>query len=169
MRYAILAVGLMATAATAQQATPEWQFYQDDVNTDGLLQAFVQSADGTQLILKCDKPGKRKVYAVIVSQEMLAPPYHQDIVRKLMIRFDTGASREERWRFREKTAKAVNAPGERTLTRFLEPLVEASRLEVIIYPSDTAANPITTSFDVHNAGPAVEKVYASCKDESPLG
>lgn len=169
MRYLILAAAALASSALAGEATPGWQFYQDDKATNGLLLAFVQSEDGSQLLLKCDKPGKRKVYAIIVSQKELAPPSNRDIVRKVMLRFDDGASREDRWRYREKTAKAIDAPGEQTLARFLEQLVDAKRLDVILYPSDTHDPPITTDFDVHDAAQAVDEVFKSCKDKNPLG
>jgi hypothetical protein len=160
---------MAASATVAFGQTPEWQFYQDDKATSGLVQAFVQSADGTQLILKCDKTGKGQVYAIIVSQEDLAPPFSRDIVRRLDLRFDDGPAKEDRWRYRDKTAKALDKPGERTLSRFLEQLADAKRLWVNMYPSDTQANPIQTDFDVHGARDAVGQVYTSCKDTNPLG
>ena len=169
MRYSAIALALLAMAGTAVGQTPEWQFYQDDKATHGLLLAFVQSADGSQLMLKCDRAGKGKVYAIIVSPQTLAPPFSRDIVRRLDLRFDDGAAREDRWRYRDKTAKALDKPGERTLSRFLEGLVDAKRLKVIMYPSDTQANPVITEFDVHDADRAIDEVYKSCKDQNPVG
>jgi hypothetical protein len=168
MRYAMIAVALAGVAAAASGQTPEWQFYKD-ANNGGLIQAFVQSADGSQLILKCDKPGKGKVYAIIVSQQNLAPPFSQDIVRRIDLRFDDGATKEDRWRYRDKTAKALDKPGERTLSRFLEQLTGAKQFWALMYPSDTQATPVTVIFDVHDAGNAITQVYQSCKDTVPTG
>lgn len=129
----------------------------------------MQAEDGTQLILKCDKPGKNKVYAIITTSSDLAPPYNKDIVRKIWLRFDQTAPKEDRWRYREKTAKAMDIPGERTLSRFLEDLVGANTLSVQLYPSDTHSPPVPAEFDVHNAKNAIAKVFESCKDAAPGG
>jgi hypothetical protein len=167
MRYSAIALALAATSAAVQGQTPEWQFYQDDKATHGLLLAFVQSADGAQLMLKCDKAGKGQVYAIIVAKQNLAPPYSKDIVRRLDLRFDDAAPKEDAWRYRDQTAKAMNKPGERTLSRFLEQLDGVKRLEVTLYPSDTHNPPFTVKFDVHDADRAIAEVYSSCKDTVP--
>ncbi|HVU82453.1 MAG TPA: hypothetical protein VHD89_10655 [Rhodanobacteraceae bacterium] len=168
MRKSMIAVALAAAGTAAGAQTPHWQFYQDSKATNGLVQAFVQSADGSQLILKCEKTGKGQVYAIIVSPQTLAPPFSQDIVRRLDLRFDDGATKEDRWRYRDKTAKALDKPGERTLARFLEQLKDAKDLHVWMYPSDTHDPPFAAEFDVHDAADAVAQVYTSCKDINPI-
>ena len=168
MRISIIAATLLAGATAVWAQTPEWQFYQDSKATNGLLLAFVQSADGTQLMLKCDRRGKGNVYALFVSKQALAPQSNRDVKGKIKFRFDDGASREVEWRFRQNTARAINAPGDRTLTRFLGQLSDADRMEAEIYPIDSLDLPITAQFDVHDAGDAIAKVYDSCKDKNPV-
>ena len=166
MRYWVLASAVLASAAFAGEATPGWQFYQDKEATNGLLIAFVQSEDGTQLMLKCDKAGKNKVYAVIISQKKLAAPANKDVMRKISLRFDGGSVDDDRWRYFANTAKAVDYPGERSLGRLLEKMVDAKQLDVLLDPTD--AQPISVSFDVHDSRLAIDEVFKSCKDQNPL-
>jgi hypothetical protein len=170
MRYAMLALAMAATAATAQEATPDWQYYEDAEATNGLLQAFVQAADGTQLIFKCDEAGKNKVFAIMVSTERLAAPSSRFFLSKVVLRYDEGSPNDERWRYFETTATAVNAPGERSLTRFLEKVADAKKLDVTFERLErNGPEPIHTSFKVEGARAAIGHVYESCKDQNPLG
>jgi len=166
MRYWILASALVASSAIAAEATPGWQFYQDPAATNGLLQAFVQASDGTQLILKCDKAGKGSVYAVLVSTQRVANPRARFTMRPISVRYDGGEVNDERWRYFDNLVTAVNRPGEASLTRLLDKLAGAKLLEVRIDP-EGRQNPDYTAFDVHGAGEAIDKVYASCMDTRP--
>ena len=64
-----LVLATLATAAAAQDS--KWGFYEPG---DGTMQAGVVATSGEQLIVKCDKPGKRSVLAVVVSNVSIAPP-----------------------------------------------------------------------------------------------
>ena len=74
MRYSILAVALLATSALAQDNSSPWQFAHSGNSDDGPLVAFVNGSDGNTLAFKCDKPGKRSVYAVISTQDRIGNP-----------------------------------------------------------------------------------------------
>jgi len=173
MRYWILASALLAGSALAAEATPGWQFYQDPQATNGLPQAFVQSSDGTQLILKCDKPGKNSVYAVLVAKDRLANPAAMYTMRSVSLRYDGGETTEERWRYFANTATAVDRAGERSLAHFIEKVTPAKQLDVRFDPEgrsntgSTISSAATTTFDVHGAGDAIDKVFAGCKDTKP--
>ena len=167
MRNHIIAATLLAAATAVHGQTPEWQFYQDAKATNGLLIAFVQAKDGTQLMLKCDKPGKRSVYAVLVAKEKLARPRARFTMRPISLRYDGGEVNDDRWRYFENMATAVNRPGEASLTRLLGKLADAKQLEVQFHPEDKVV-PDYISFDVHDARDAVAQVYKSCKDKNPL-
>lgn len=174
MRYWILASALLAGSAYAAQATPGWQFYQDAKATNGLVQAFVQSADGTQLIMKCDKPGKNSVYAIFVAQQRLANPAATFTMRSVSLRYDGGETTEERWRYLDNTATAVDKGGERALAHFIEKAANAKQLDVRFDPEgrsntgSTISSTPPSSFDIHGASDAVDKVFASCKDTRPV-
>ena len=71
MRYLTIAVALLAVPVAAQDQASPWQYYEPE---GGTMQAGVVNAQGAQLILKCDKPGKGQVYAVVVTPEKLVPP-----------------------------------------------------------------------------------------------
>jgi hypothetical protein len=165
----MLAMALAGTAASAQEATPEWQYYEDAEATNGLLQAFVQSADGTQLIFKCDEKGRSKVFAVMFSPEKLAAPSRTFFLSKLTLRYDKGPPNDERWRYFDQTAMAVNAPGERSLKRFLEKVADAKQLDVTFERIDrNGSKAIEASFNVEGAREAIGHVFKSCGDDSPL-
>ena len=166
MRY--LAIGLvaavLATAAGAQDSG--WGYFQGEGGAGG---AGVQSADGGQLLIKCDKPGKHQVFAVIVAQQNLAPPlpptkFESQPVR---IRFDTNAPAEDNWRANDKFVMAVDQGNTRTLTRLLQKMAVAKTMQFEVRP--LRLSPYSTSFNVSGAKAAIDKVYADCKDDNPLG
>ena len=165
MRYLTIGMALAAISAPAAAQDSVWQFYEPEGST---LQAAVLAADGSQLILKCDKPGKRKVYAVVAVPTQLAPAkgaagYES---RPVTLTFDNNAPVKDQWRFNDKFAVAMNEVNLRTMTKFAEKLAGASKLNVIMEPFELS--PYLTTFDVTGATDALAKVYESCKDESPV-
>ena len=73
MRNLVVALGLAAISAAAlgqEAAAPAaaqasaWQLFEND---DGKKGAIATAADGSQLVLKCDKPGRREVHAIILA------------------------------------------------------------------------------------------------------
>lgn len=176
MRYWLIAAAALAAATgpvIAAEATPGWQFYQDDKATNGLLMAFVQSTDGSQFMLKCDKPGKGSVYAVMVATKPVAKPAVKFTMRPVSLRYDAGQIIDDRWRYFGNTVTATDKPGERQLSRLLEKMENAKQLEIRLDPEGVSATGNTTtsngytSFDVHDSGLAIQKVYESCKDTRP--
>ena len=164
MRYAIMGVSLAALAATAsaQGPAPVWQYFEPE---GAPIQAGVIAADGSQLILKCDKPGKRSVYAVMVSKERLVPPSSAPFVLDTEVRFDEAAPLEDRWRFYDNSAVAINQGRSTALTRFLRGLSTASKLRLRM--NVERGRYVERSFDVGGAQDAITRVYASCQDELP--
>lgn len=166
MRY--LTIGMSFAAAISAPAVaqePVWQFYEPEGST---LQAAVQAADGSQLILKCDEPGKRKVYAVVAVPTQLAVArgavgYES---RPVTLTFDDTAPIKDQWRFNDKFAVAMNEVNLRTMTKFAQKLAGASKLNVILEPFQLS--PYQTTFDVTGATDALARVYESCKDENPV-
>jgi len=131
--------------------------------------AGLRPGPGSQLILKCDKPGKHKVFAVIVTNTNLAAPMSDDQFESypVTIRMDENSPWDDNWRFNDKFAMAVDQGNTRSLTRLLEKLDDASKMEVRLKP--LKRSPTIIEFDVAGAADAIGKVYASCKDESPVG
>jgi|SRR3990167_4933344 len=166
MRTLITGIALAAVSGAATAQDSAWQFYEPD---QGTLQAFVLAQDGSQLILKCDKPGKHKVFAVIVTNTNLAAPMSDDQFESypVTIRMDENSPWDDNWRFNDKFAMAVDQGNTRSLTRLLEKLDDASKMEVRLKP--LKRSPTIIEFDVAGAADAIGKVYASCKDESPVG
>ncbi len=159
-------LALAAVSGAAMAQTPAWQFYEPG---NGTLQAFVVAEDGTQLILKCDQPGKRKVFAVVVNNSSLAPPLSDDKFESgpVIFRVDEGAPQTDNWRFNDKFAMAVNQGNVRSLTRLLEQIDEGNTVEVRLKPLGRTETALT--FGIAGAREAIDKVYTACKDESPLG
>jgi len=164
MRYMMIAVALAAAPAAAQEQTSPWQYFEPD---GGTVQAGVVNAQGAQLILKCDKPGKGQVYAVVVTPEKLVPPSNQPfITRALELRFDTGAPREDRWRYYEQSVVAIDQKPTIALSRFLNELAVASKFHIRLNPE--RARYVEAEFDVAGARDAIGRVYTSCQDQSPV-
>jgi hypothetical protein len=168
MRHVLIAVALAAVPAAAQEqaqapASP-WQYFEPE---GGTIQAGVVNAQGAQLIIKCDKPGKGQVYAVVVTPEKLVPPSNQPFVtRALELRFDAGATLEDRWRYYENSVVAIDQKPTIALSRFLNELVAASIFHIRMNPE--RARYVEAEFDVSGARDAVGRVYASCQDQSPV-
>lgn len=164
MRYPMIAIGLAAVSATASAQSDGWQVYE----AEGMpTQAFVVAEDGSQLILKCDKPGRRAVYAVVVTQESLVPPAASFTMRPVRVRFDDGGSDEARWRFYEHSVVAIDQGAERSLTRLLRDLSDASTMELIMDPGQRP--PVQVDFTVAGAKEPIAQVFDSCKDKNPVG
>ena len=125
------------------------------------------------MIVKCDKPGKNSVYAVLVSKEPLAKPSAIFTMRAISLRYDGGPTNDERWRYLANTATATDKQGERALAHFIVKAGDAKQLDVRFDPeghsntgSSLTSTP-TTTFDIHGASDAFDKVFASCKDTRP--
>src|SRR5690606_15632833 len=165
MRYWMIAAALVAVPAAAQDQASAWQYYEPE---GGTLQAGVVNARGAQLILKCDKPGKGEVFAVVVTPEKQVPPSNQPFVtRALELRFDAGAPVEDRWRYYENSVVAIDQKPTIALTRFLNGLADAAKVRVRTNPE--RARYVEAEFDVSGARDAITRVYESCRDTNPLG
>jgi hypothetical protein len=165
MRYLTIAVALAAVPASAQaQPATSWQYYEPE---GGTMQAGVVNPQGAQLIIKCDKPGKGQVYAVVVTPEKLVPPSDQPFVtRALEMRFDAGATIDDRWRYYEQSVVAIDQKPTIALTRVLNGLADASKFHIRMNPE--RARYVEAEFDVTGARDAIGRVYSSCQDESPV-
>lgn len=163
MRYLMFGIALAAlsTAATAEDSA--WGFF------NGGMGAGVQAADGSQLLIKCDMPGKDSVYAVISAKESLAPPlpasrFESDPVT---LRMDQNAPWTDNWRFNGNFALAVDKGNTRSLQRLLDKLQNATKFSFQSkQPKDQ--NIFSTSFNVTGTKDAVSRVFAACKDDNPL-
>ena len=164
MRYGIIGFGLAAIAATAsaQDAGSKWAYFEQEGQP---MQAGVQNAQGAQLILKCDKPGKKSVYVVMVNPEPLVPPARDPYILPTEVRFDESAPQEDRWRFIGNSAMAMNARGQLALDRFMDGLPTASKLRLRMYVE--RGRTIEVNFDIAGAQDAISRVYESCKDDVP--
>jgi hypothetical protein len=164
MRYLIVVAAMVAAPAAAQDQPSAWQYFEPD---GGPLQAGVVNAQGAQLILKCDKPGKGQVFAVVVTPEKQVPPSNQPfITRALEVRFDSGAPVEDRWRYYENSVVAIDQKPTIALTRFLNGLADAAKVRIRTNPE--RARYVEAEFDVAGARDAIGRVYASCQDQSPV-
>jgi hypothetical protein len=159
-----LAVVAASGAALAQESA--WRYYEPE---GGTMQAGVVAADGSQFILKCDKPGRQKVYGVVVSSSNLARalPDNNFESYPVSVRFDANPPDDDNWRFNDRFAIAINQGNVRSLTRLLEKMDGASKMEIRLSP--VGRLPKTINFDVAGARAAIEMVYASCKDTIPYG
>jgi phosphoribosylformylglycinamidine (FGAM) synthase-like amidotransferase family enzyme len=130
--------------------------------------AGVQAADGSQLLIKCDKTGKGQVFAVVVATNNLARPLPNNQYESfpVSLRMDDKSPWDDNWRFNDKFAMAVDKGNTRSLTRLLEQLADAKMVEVKLEPIEHAI--YNTTFNVAGAREAIAKVYADCKDVNPL-
>lgn len=164
MRFMVIAMALAAVPAAAQDQASAWQYYEPE---GGTMQAGVVNAQGAQLIIKCDKPGKGQVFAVVVTPEKLVPPSNQPFVtRALELRFDSGAPREDRWRYYEQSVVAIDQKPTIALSRFLNELVAASKFHIRMNPERSRF--VEAEFEVGGAREAIGRVYASCQDTNPV-
>jgi hypothetical protein len=153
-----------STAAVAQQQS-DWAFFTGD---NGLVQAGVQSTDGWQFILKCDKPGKGSVYAVIVTTKPLIVTGSKNYqTRPAIVSADGGAPDSQVWRYVDQFAMAVDYQHDRNLTRTLQELDGKSKFDIELQPD--LMTHVKSSFNVKGTREAAAKVFQSCKDTSPLG
>ena len=160
----IIGIGIAAVAAgaSAQSAGSKWAYFEPEGQP---IQAGVVNAQGAQLILKCDKPGKKSVYVVMVNPEPLVPPARDPFILPTEVRFDELAPQEDRWRFIGNSAMAMNARGQLALERFMDGLPSASKLRLRMYVE--RGRTVEVSFDVAGAQEAIGRVYESCKDDLP--
>ena len=166
MNYLAIGVALMAVSAAATAQDSAWGYFEGE---NGVLGAGVQAADGSQLILKCDKPGKREVFATVVARSNLVAPLPDDKFEShpVRLRMDENAPWDDNWRFNDRFAMAVDQGNERSLTRLLEKLDDASKVQVQLKP--LKRSPTVIDFDVAGAHEAIGRVYESCKDDNPVG
>ena len=164
MRNFLVGIGLAAIAAGAgaQDTGSNWAYFEPE---GAPIQAGVVNAQGEQLILKCDKPGKGSVYAVVVTPDRLVPPSRDPYVLPTEVRFDENAPMEDRWRFYDQSAVAIDMRGQHALTRFMSGLPTASKLRVRMYVE--RGRTVEVNFDVAVAQDAINRVYESCKDQVP--
>jgi hypothetical protein len=161
------ALAAVSGAALAQDLpATDWAYFEPE---DGPLQAGVVAADGSQLILKCDKPGKRSVYAVVATNTSLAPPMSDDRYEShtVTLRMDENAPWNDNWRFNDRFAMAVDKGNTRALTRLLEKLRTADKVELRFKPNNGLQTIV--NFGTAGAQDAIARVYAGCKDEVPYG
>ena len=130
--------------------------------------AGVQASDGSQLLIKCDKPGKHSVFGVVVATTNLAAPLPATKYESqpVTVRIDAAAPWDENWRFNDKFAMAVDQGNVRSLTHLLGKLATAKTLQIQLKPLNHSI--YTTSFNVAGAKAAIDKVYADCGDTNPL-
>jgi hypothetical protein len=149
--------------ASAQNSA--WGFFGSPGQASG---AGVQAADGSQLLIKCDKPGKRRVFAVVVATTNLARPLPNDQFESfpVTLRMDDKAAWDDNWRFNDKFAMAVDQGNTRSLTRLLDKLATAKIVDVRLKPVEHSI--YNTKFNVAGAKAAIDKVYSDCGDTNPL-
>jgi len=169
MRYVMMSVAaLAAVPVAAQEAAPAptsaWEFFEADGGRSG---ASVKAADGTQLVLKCDKPGSREVHAILLSpNDKLAVPNQRPISRPITFQFDGKAPKTESWGFYTQYAIAQGMrTTDRTLAHFISGLKGASQVKMRL---DTGIGPdVTMDFNVAGSQEAITRVYEMCKDSVP--
>lgn len=166
MHKLIFGATLVAIPVGAFPQDGNWGYYEPG---DGTMQAGIAGGNGAQLILKCDKKGKDKVYAVIAVGTELAPAKGaaQFESRDVLLTYDGGSPADDQWRFNDRFAMAMNDHSVRAMDRFGGKLATAGKLDVILKPFRKA--PVQVSFDVTGAKGALERVYAACGDTAAFG
>jgi hypothetical protein len=164
MRYWVVGAAAAALSAGAMAADSPWGYFEDGAS----FGAGVQSSDGSQLLIKCDKKGKHEVFAVVVSPVSLAPPMpaNKGESQPVTVRMDANAPYKDDWRANDRFAMAVDHGNARALTRLLEKLDSASKMELELRP--LKSTPTTINFPVAGAHEAIAKVFETCKDDNPL-
>ena len=169
MRYGLLmapAVAAVPFAALAQGQAPAsaWGFF-DAGTSSG---AGVQATDGAQLIFKCDKPGKKEVYVVVVSpkEELGAPSITTPISRPVSFSLDGKPPVKDNWRFYQRSAVATGKTADRALPRFIQWVTSASKVDMRLDTGLRSAE-VVMSFNVAGASDAIKTVYQKCKDDVP--
>lgn len=168
MRYLMAAaLALATTSAAAQEPDSDWEFYSDPVETNGLLEAYVGTPSGEQLIIKCYETGRRQTFAIFVATENLVTPDQREKAREITIRFDGGAKRKSQWRYFYETARIVHERSNRNWTDFFNDLSKADTVSVQF----DALNGLTDEVTINTKGSAdaIARVFESCKDKNPAG
>ena len=165
MRYLAMGVLLAAVAGSAHGQAATWGAFEAGEGYGVGLRA----ADGSQLMLKCDKPGRNEVYALMLTEESLVPPSTTYIIRPVAVRIDDKAPYDDNWRFYEHYVVAIDRGTERSFTRLLTDLGDAKAVELRLYPEVETRTPVTFRFDVAGAKEALAYVFESCKDTNPIG
>ncbi len=165
MRYTIAGLAMAAIATTAAAQDSKWGYYDPG---DGTMQAGVVAPSGEQLIIKCDKPGKKQVFAVIAANISIAPPLPDNRwqTRPVTLRADENPPRDDAWRYNDKFAMAVDRGNERSMTRLVQDLAGADAVQITLQPLEQS--PTVLTFQTAGAKEAIERVYKTCKDSSPL-
>ena len=161
MRYWMIALAAVAVPA-AVLAQSAWGSFQDGAGSG----IGLQGSDGSQLLIKCDKPGKGSVYAMIVAPKRMVPPSAKPVMRPVKFHADSGPVRDDRWRFFDATASAVDTTTEASLKRLFVDLPDAKTLFVTLDPGQMT--PTDLSFEVAGARAAIGTVFDACKDVAPL-
>ena len=166
MRYWTVGVVLVALSATATAQDSAWGYFGGAGAASG---AGVQAPDGSQLLIKCDKPGKHSVFGVVVATTNLAAPLPATKYESqpVTVRMDTGSPYDENWRFNDKFAMAVDQGNVRSLTTLLGKLANAKTMAIQLKPLNHSV--YSTTFNVAGAKAAIDKVYKDCGDINPLG
>ena len=167
MRIWLYGIVLAAVSASAGAQDSAWGYF--DAGAGPASGAGVQASDGAQLLIKCDKPGKHNVFAVVVSPLNIAAPLPANKFESgpVTLRMDAAAPWEDNWRFNDKFAMAVDQGNTRSLTRLLEKLQAAKTFDVVLKP--VGKGEVRTSFNVAGAHDAIARVYEACKDDNPAG
>lgn len=165
MRYWTILLGVAAISAAggAQEPGSAWGAFNGPGGSAG---AGVQAANGAQIILKCDKPGKQEVYLTVFTPTRLGGPAARPIMSTVSARFDSKSPVEDSWRFYEQTVVAIDRKTERSLSRFLTGLADAKTVILRMEPEDRPT--VEETFNVTGARAAIAQVYAACKDENPI-
>lgn len=164
MRYLMIGLAVAAFSAAAVQAQSAWGTFESGTSSG----VGLQGSNGAQLLLKCDKPGKGSVYATVATpKDQLVPPSQTFTMRPVKLRFDGSAPKEDRWRFYQQSAVAIDKSSERSLTRLLTDLANAKKFDVRLEPGNRTPA-VDASFDVGGAKDAIAQVYTACKDVSPV-
>jgi hypothetical protein len=165
MRYLILGVACAGLSAAALAQESDWAYADGD---GGVMQAGVQSTDGWQFILKCDKPGKGSVYAVVVTTKPLVVTGSKSYTtRPAAISVDGGPVDRQVWRFVDQFAMAVDYQHDRNLSRTLQMLDGKSKFSIQLEPDRMTT--VNSSFNVRGTREAAARVFKSCQDTDPLG
>lgn len=166
MRYWVVGAAVAALSVGAGAQNSAWGFFGGPGQASG---AGVQATDGSQLLIKCDKPGKHSVFGVVVATTNLAAPLPATKFESqpVTVRMDTSAPWDENWRFNDKFAMAVDQGNVRSLTHLLEKMADAKTMTIQLKPLQHSI--YHTSFNVEGAKAAIDKVYSDCGDTNPLG
>jgi len=163
MRYLAPGALLAAVAGTAYGQATTWGTFESG-ETRGV---GIQAADGSQLLLKCDKPGRSEVYALVLTDKNLVEPFSTYVMRPIKVRVDETAPYEDNWRFYEHYIVAVNKGRERSLSRLLRDFGTGQKLELLLYPDPRSRTPVTLKFDIAGAQEAITHVFEACNDTLP--